>query len=406
MAVLPDGAASIWCAATRICTLDQNGFVDPGANTFTSTALVKATFTPTLETGDDIVVKNAAGDLGAFGKHGDIIKYYTIAIELATPDPDLEQVLAGGTVLTATGTALGTPTGLTVTGQTTLGTLAAGTYGYRVSQYNQYGESVATADVSTTTTGSTGTIVLSGVVQAAGSLGWRVYGRTIGGEQYMGSVPNIGTQATSAVSGTGTVTSLAVTALTSSIPIGTTFTIAGDTNTVKIVFTTTAFAAVNTVTLQVTASQSVTTTIAAGNIVPVFVDAGSIVPLGNLPATDTTAGPGHAGYQAPALGSVANTNGVSMEFFTKAYLTGYQTPTLPYYRTVFPRITGIHQQPRDVTNANMQSMFEGQAFQNPNWGTGPTGDWQFDSTKVWQRARCTGLIVPAAGYNTGIAATV
>ena len=38
----------------------------------------------------DIEVKNASGDLSVFSKHADMIKYYTMSLELATPDPALE----------------------------------------------------------------------------------------------------------------------------------------------------------------------------------------------------------------------------------------------------------------------------------------------------------------------------
>ncbi|MGA3362226.1 MAG: hypothetical protein ABSD82_09360 [Solirubrobacteraceae bacterium] len=81
------------------------------------------------------------------------------------------------------------------------------------------------------------------------------------------SIANLGTQATSAASGTGVITSLSVTPLTVSIPAGLTFTIAGDTNSPNIVFTTTAAAGVGSTSLSVSASQSATTTIAPGNLV-------------------------------------------------------------------------------------------------------------------------------------------
>ena len=270
--------------------------------------------------------------------------------------------------------------------QTTLGTLPAATYGYRASQYNVFGETLAEATVTATTTGSTGLNVISGLTLAAAASGARIYGRTQGIEQYLGVIPNIGSQATSSASGTGTVTSLAVTALTSSIPQGTTFQIAGDTNTTKIVFTTTAFAPAGTVVLAVSTSQSVTTTIAPGAINPVFVDSGSITPSGNLPTTDQTAGPGSAtGYQAPALGSVANPNGVSVECFSYAIVGGRQATVLPYWWWVFPCFANAHIMPRDLTNANAQTIIEGDGFQNPNWGGGPggaTGNFPFDSQQV------------------------
>lgn len=395
MPLLPDGAAAVFATATRVSTLDVNGFVNPGAQVYVTDTLVKATLQPQIESGDDIALKNAGGDLAVAARHGDMVKYGNVTLELATPDPQLEAICCGGTVYNDVTAALGTPTGLTVTPQITLGSLPAGTYGYRASQFNSYGESAAQADVSgVVASGVAGTNIISGVVMGASALGVRVYGRTIGGEQLIGSYPNIGTQATSAASGTGSPTSLAVTALTKSIPPGTTFQITGDTNTTKIVFTTTAFAPVGAVTLPVAVSQSITTTIAAASIVPVFVDTGTVTPSGNVQTTDTTAGPGPAGYQATAVGPVGNPNGVSLEFFEKAYVGGYQTSTLPYWRIVLPRVANLVIDSQDVTNANLQTVFKGQAFQNPNWGTGPFGDFQFASQAWKQRVRCGAQIVP------------
>jgi hypothetical protein len=403
---LPDGAASIWCEAMRISTLDVNGYVDPGANTYTTSQLIKAALTPVLATGDDIEVKNANGDLVVSAKHGDIPKYYTVSLEMGTPDPAIEQICCGGTLLSSTAAALGTPTGLAAVPQITLGSLPAGTYGYRGTQYNAFGESTAANDVSATVaSGTAGAIVISGITMGAGAIGVRVYGRTIGGEQLIGAYPNIGSQATSAASGTGSPTALGVTALSQSIPPGTTFQIAGDTNTVKIVFTTTAFAPQGAVTLPVSVSQSITTTIAAGAIVPVFVDTGTITPSGNIPQTDQTAGPGIAGYAAPNLGIVANPNGVSLEFFEKAIKGGVQASDKPYYWWVLPRVANMHIMPRDLTNANTQTIMEGQGEQNDNWGSGPFGTWPFASTQVHQRMRAGKAVVPIPGFSA-VPATV
>ncbi len=406
MANLPDGAAAIWCQAMRVSALDPNGYVDPGANSYVTNQLIKATITPVTATGDDIELKNANGDLVTFAKHGDIPKYATVSLELGTPDPALEQICCGGTLLTSSAAALGAPTGLVVTPQITLGSLAAGAYSYRATQYNAFGESPAEASVvASVASGVAGTCVISGVVMGAGATGVRVYGRIQGAEQLLGAYPNIGTQATSAVSGTGSPTQLTVTALTQSIPAGTTFTITGDTNTVKIVFTTSAFAPAGTVTLPVTVSQTITTTIAAGNLIPCFVDAGVLTPLGNLPQTDQTAGPGIAGYAAPNLGYVANPNGVSMEFWEKAITGGVPAASQPYWWIVMPRVANMHIMPRDITNANLQTVMEGQGEQNPNWGAGPAGTWPFGSTQYSQRARCGSIMVPTPSYNP-VAATV
>jgi hypothetical protein len=393
---IADGAA-IWVSVMRVSTLDVNGFPAAGSNTFTTNALVKATLTPVIETGDDIAVKNAYGDLVAWGKHGDMVKYGTISVELAVPDAQLEQLLCGGTSYTASGTALGVPTGLTLTAGTTGGTLAAGPYSYRATQYNSYGETAAGTEVTATTTGSTGIVTLSGITMAAGALGVRIYGRAQGTEQLMGSYVNIGSQATSAASGTGSVTSLTVTALTQPIPAGYTFQIAGDTNTPKITFTTTAAVGVGATTLPVSAP-SVTTTIAAGAINPVFVDTGAVTPSGAVPTVDMSAGPGAAiGYQAPALGPVAAPNGVSLELWQKRMINGQQATDWPWYRIVLPKCINFHIMPRDHTNANMATIMEGQAWGNANWGNGPFGDWPLDSTKWYQRKVDGSQVVPTAG---------
>jgi anti-sigma factor RsiW len=171
------------------------------------------------------------------------------------------------------------------------------------------------------------------------------------------------------------------------------------------VFTTTAFAPVGAVTLPVAVSQSITTTIAAGALVAVFVDTGVITPSGNIPQTDQTAGPGVAGYATSNMGVVANPNGVSLEFFEKAINGGFQASVQPYWQWVMPRVANMHVMPRDLTNANTQTVMEGQGFQNPNWGSGPFGQWPFASTQVIQRARVGAAVLPVAGYNA-VAATV
>ncbi len=397
--------AAVWAVATRITQLDPNGYVISGSNSYTTNQLIKATITPVNTTGDAIEIKNAAGDLAVWALHGDMMKWKTVALDMALPDPQLEAACAGGTLLGSTAAALGLTTGLTVTGQTTLGSLAASTYGYRATQYNSFGESVAEAEVTVTNTGTTSTNVLSGVTPAAGALGVGCYGRTIGGEALLGYMPVIGSQATSASSGTGAVATLSVTALTAPIPAGFTFIIAGDTNSPKIVWTTLAEAGVGATSLSVSPSQSVTTTIVAAAIAPVFVDTGAITPTSRSPLTDLTAGPGASiGYGQSAPGPVGNPNGVSIEFFEKRIINGYQAADYPYWHYVMPRVANFIIGARDITNAALQTMLTGQAFLNPNWSSGPAGDWPFASTFIDARTPCGAQIVPVAGV-TPIAAS-
>ncbi|HEY5026586.1 MAG TPA: hypothetical protein VII76_16540 [Acidimicrobiales bacterium] len=175
---LPDGAIQVFSEVTRISPLTASGSVAVGANVFVTDQLIKATLTPSLETGVDLAQVNANGDLIAFYKHGDMPKYYTCAIEVASPDPVLHQILAGGTVLAATGaalTAIGTVTGT----PGSAGTLAAATYSYKVSAATQFGEGIASAAGTATTTGSTGSVALS-VTAVASAVYYRWYGRTAG----------------------------------------------------------------------------------------------------------------------------------------------------------------------------------------------------------------------------------
>ena len=90
----------------------------------------------------------------------------------------------------ATVTALPTPTAGTFTTATTGGTLPRSTtYYYRVSATNSYGESLAFAEVSKATGGTTDTNTITVVwTKVQGSTGYKVYGRTTGAEQLIGTI--------------------------------------------------------------------------------------------------------------------------------------------------------------------------------------------------------------------------
>lgn len=398
---LPDGAIQVFAERARFSTLDPSGFVAAGSAVFTTDELIKATFTPNMETGVDLAQINANGDLIAHYKHGDMPKYYEVSLQVATNDPILHAMLTGGTVLTDTSTQLSAPSAATLTAYTTLGTLAASTYGYTITAYNEYGETTVSPEVTQATTGSTGAVLVTLPTFPAGATGLIVYGRTPGGEQKMKLIPAIGSQTTSAASGTGSPTTLAVTALTDPIPSGYQFTIAGDTNAPHIVFTTTSAAGVGATTLFVSVSQAITTTIAAGAIQPVFFDTGSLTPLGRPPTSNTTAGPGNdVGWQAPSLGVVGNPNGIGIELWARMILNGTDASYLPFNRWVIPGVRNLREDARGFEAAMQLPTYLGQAFENPNWGSGPTGDWQFDSSKWGQYARAGADTLPAVGLST------
>jgi hypothetical protein len=397
-ATLQQGA-SIYAVRTRVCTLDPQGYIPAGGNVLVSSTLVKANVTPVLETGDDIAVKGASGDLIAWNKHGDMVKYGTLNIEFATPDANLQAAIEGGVILDDTSAALGTPSGVSPTPFATGGALASGTYAYRASQFSRWGESEAEAEVLVTVTGPTGQVQIACPTLAAGALGARIYGRNPGSEELLGTLPNIGSQTTSAASGTGSVTVIDVNALTEFIPAGSRFIISADPNTVTVVFTVAeGGAAIGSLAIPVVPVTVTVTIPSGGTLTPVLVDTGTTIPSGHVPTSDLSAGPGDAvGYQAPTLGPVANPNGVSVEFWTRRIIDGQPDPSYPFYRWVFPKLTGAHPLPFDVTNANLQTITEGQSWENPNWGDGPFSDWGFDSSRWHQFAAEGPCLLPDAG---------
>jgi len=189
---LPDGAAQVLAVATRLSVLDQNGYPAVGSNTFTTDSVVLATYAPTIEAGDDLVLKNAAGNIAVHYKHGDMPKYYTATIELTTPDPMFEQMLCGGVLLADSSAALTTPLAApTGAPAITGGSLAAGSYYYKVTAANQYGETVATAESAAivVASGVAGTVTLTMPTLVTGQVYWRIYGRTIGAEQFLVQLP-------------------------------------------------------------------------------------------------------------------------------------------------------------------------------------------------------------------------
>lgn len=87
-----------------------------------------------------------------------------------------------GTPLSTTISNLSQPTGLAVVGSTTGGTIAAGTYYYKVAAYNISGESIASAEVSVTNTGATSSNALSWNA-VAGAIYYKIYRGTATGAE-------------------------------------------------------------------------------------------------------------------------------------------------------------------------------------------------------------------------------
>lgn len=95
------------------------------------------------------------------------------------------------------------------------------------------------------------------------------------------------------------------------------------------------------------------------------------------------------GYAAPEVGTIALPNGVSVELWSRAVLNASFAATLPYIHWVFPQLF-LTQDQATLENDAMQPVFKGNGQQNPGWGTGPDGDWEHESGRLWQWVREAG----------------
>lgn len=103
-----DAPASILAVMMRVAKLDASGATPAGSGAmYTTDALVQFQWSPTVEGGLDLMQRKASGDLCVFTKTPDITKRYEVTLNLCSPDPELEAMLAGGVVLTATGATIG-----------------------------------------------------------------------------------------------------------------------------------------------------------------------------------------------------------------------------------------------------------------------------------------------------------
>lgn len=90
------------------------------------------------------------------------------------------------------------------------------------------------------------------------------------------------------------------------------------------------------------------------------------------------------GYSAPDVGAAATPNGVSLEVWTKRFVDN-QPAALPYAHYVFPKVK-LKPLQKSIELGPMATDFEGQGFENANWGNGPNNDWPtgVESGKCWQ----------------------
>jgi hypothetical protein len=77
---------------------------------------------------------------------------------------------------------------------------------------------------------------------------------------------------------------------------------------------------------------------------------------------------------------------------------GTQDATYPWVWIVLPLCSYFVVGARDVTNAELQAIYTGTAFPNPNWGAGPSNQFPFDTSQILQWTACGEDVVPEASY--------
>jgi hypothetical protein len=106
--VAQDYAASVQGAVLRVTRLNSDGTLATGASScYVTEAFMRVSFTPEYETGDEVAEKNAQGAVCIAYKAPDTLKNVSIEVAICEPDPELTQLMVGGTLLTSSGQVVG-----------------------------------------------------------------------------------------------------------------------------------------------------------------------------------------------------------------------------------------------------------------------------------------------------------
>lgn len=106
-----DCLPQIHACAMRVTRLNAAGESDIGAsNMYVTDALITMNLAPQIEEGEEITMKNGCGKIVVGYKAASSLKRLGVELNLATPDPELHELLTGGKVLSYSGrTGFGFP---------------------------------------------------------------------------------------------------------------------------------------------------------------------------------------------------------------------------------------------------------------------------------------------------------
>lgn len=94
-----DKARSVNGVALRVSRLASDGSILTGSNTvYTQKAFMSFQFTPEVEEGEEVTEKNADGTICYSSQERSTLKRVTMSLSVCSPDPELEELLLGGTI--------------------------------------------------------------------------------------------------------------------------------------------------------------------------------------------------------------------------------------------------------------------------------------------------------------------
>lgn len=109
-----DYASSIQAVALRVTKLGADGAPLVGAdNAFVTSQFTRISFTPEYEIGDEISEKGADGTICVYYKMPDTLKKVNVEVAICKPQPEIYEMLAGGSLLTRTADTVGWASPLT-----------------------------------------------------------------------------------------------------------------------------------------------------------------------------------------------------------------------------------------------------------------------------------------------------
>lgn len=109
---MADYATSVQGVMLRVTRLNSTGGFNSDASgtgkiCYISNSFMSFSFTVEFEDGDEITEKNASGEICVSFKAPDTLKRVTIELAVCDPDPELSELLGGGSLITDGGNVIG-----------------------------------------------------------------------------------------------------------------------------------------------------------------------------------------------------------------------------------------------------------------------------------------------------------